>query len=326
MRSPSYDGMDLTAATRCAILKYPWLRIKSASRLEEHRRQLSADRTYELRWTKFGYYAEEADDFKQARSIPGTKEELQSVEAAIMDLADDVTYALHDLQDFYLARVLPIPVVLKELEGYVEMSRTRHGATEGGSGSAIIGLAKKLERNYKERYDEDLFIEAVKAVRGDIQANFALHYDATPNALANVSKYVSQKIGILTRDIVVTKQPTGERAAVHLRDDTWHQVQVLKLLTSEQVIRRPDMAVYQRAQQRILTDLLEAMNAWWEDSDDMKRLPQPLLEWRTRAEEGGRNARRCLLDFVAGLSDHQAAGLRRGLLEGEHRLLNALVL
>jgi dGTPase len=326
MRSPSYDGMDLTSATRCAILKYPWLRIKPDSDLDEHRRRLGSDRPYELRWSKFGYYTEEADDFQQARSIPGVKEEIQSVEAAIMDLADDVTYALHDLQDFYLARVLPISVVLKELDGYVEKRRHRHGPTEGGSGSAIVGLARRLERSYEGRYNADLFLAAVKVILGDIKTNFAEHFDATPDAVANVSKYVSEKIGMLTHDIVVTQQPTGERAAVHLRDDLWHQVQVLKQLTSEQVIGRPDMAVYQRAQQRTLMDLLQAMKAWWDDPDDKRRLPQPLLEWRARAEEGGRDQERCLLDFVAGLSDHQAAGLRRGLFDGGRGLLHALVL
>jgi dGTPase len=326
MRSPSYDGMDLTAATRCAILKYPWSRIERERDDEKHLARLDSDRSYELRRSKFGYYDEEADDFQDARSIPGVKEELQSVEASIMDLADDVTYALHDLQDFYLARVLPITVVLKELEGYVEKRQHRHGASDSGSGAAIVELARRLERNYPERYNADLFLAAVQAVLGDIKTNFAEHFDATPDAVANVSKYVSNKIGMLTHDIVVTTRPTGERAAVHLRDDLWHQVQVLKQLTSGQVIGRPDMAVYQRAQQHTLTDLLEAMKAWWEDADDKRRLPQPLLESRTRAEQEGRDPRRCLLDFVAGLSDHQAVSLQRGLFDGGRGLLHALVL
>jgi len=207
-------------------------------------------------------------------------------------------------------------------------SRRRHTRywRDWSSDVCSSDLARKLERNYKERYNADLLLEAVKAVLGDVKTNFVEHFDATPDAVANVSKYVSQKIGVLTHDIVVTTHPTGERAAVHLRDDLWHQVQVLKQLTSEQVIGRPDMAVYQRAQQRTLTDLLEAMNAWWEDADDKRRLPQPLLEWRMRAEEGGRDPRRCLLDFVAGLSDHQAAGLRRGLFDGGQGLLHSLVL
>jgi dGTPase len=326
VRSPSYDGMDLTAATRCAILKYPWPRIEEDTPEEEHRRRLDNDREYELRWTKFGYYAEEEEDFKQARSIPGVTAELQSVEAAIMDLADDVTYALHDLQDFYLARVLPIPVVIKKLDGYLEGPEDQDGSTKDGRGSAIGGLARRLGRNYPERYNEILFFKAVRAIRSDIKTNFAEHFDPTPEAVANLSKYVSRKIGQLTQDIRITQEPTGERAAVHLRDDLWHQVQVLKHLTSEQVIGRPDMAVYQRAQQRTLLDLLKAMKAWWDDPDDMLRLPQALLGWRARAQEEGRSPERCLLDFVAGLSDHQAAGLRHGLLDGGRGLLQALVL
>lgn len=325
-RSPSYDGMDLTAATRCAVLKYPWLRAERGESEQEHRRRLSSNRNYALQWTKFGCYLEEAADFEQARSIPGVLDELQSVEAAIMDLADDVTYALHDLQDFYVARILPVPAVVKELRGHSDNAARRGSDATTGDGASLNALAGRLSRSYPERFDHEQFIMAVRAVLGDISTNFAEYFDATPDALANVTKFVSRKIGELTKEIKINSAPSGERAAVYVPDEQWHQIQVLKHLTSVQVIGRPDMAVFQRAQQKVLTELLVALKAWSEDADDAKRLPQPLREWRERASDEGRTVPRCTVDFVAGLADQQAVSLHHALTQGDSGLVRALVL
>jgi dGTPase len=326
LRSPSYKGMDLTAATRCAVLKYPWGRGEREEDEGRHRARLGSDPKYDLHWNKFGFYHEEAADFQQARSIPGVEGELQSVEAAIMDLADDITYALHDLQDFYFAGFLPIPLVIKELRGYMDIRQNPEKARRGGDGTTIVSLAEKLARDYSERFDEELLSRAVKAVFADIDASFSPYFDATPDKVASVTDLVSEKIGMLTSDIRTDRHPTVQRAAVQLGDPLWHQVQVLKHLTTEQVRGRPDMAVYQRAQQHTLRDLLAAIHAW--SKEDKRRLPQPLREWQERAMEDNdkRDPNRCLIDFVASLSDQQAVGLHRSLLDGGRSLLHAPVL
>jgi len=71
--SPSYPGADLTAATRCAVLKYPWRRVPRESENSAHRARLETEPSYELRWKKFGYYAGEQSDFDEARSIPASR-------------------------------------------------------------------------------------------------------------------------------------------------------------------------------------------------------------------------------------------------------------
>lgn len=326
-RSPGYDGMDLTAATRAALLKYPWSRVERASNDQEHESRLMDDPTYSLKWRKFGYYEEDSEDFAQARQVPGADAELQTVEAAIMDLADDVTYALHDLQDFYMARVLPVPAVSKQLDSYVKHAHKRKNddSTESEA-AAFAALARKLTRDYPDRFDHDEYVKAVGHVGGDIAASFRDYFDASPETAANVTKFVSQKIGQLTEDIHLNLAPTGQTPAVHLSSRNWHEVQVLKHLTSLQIIGRPDMAVYQRAQQRVLRDLLRAMKDWAEDREDNKRLPEPLRTWQEEAADSERNPRRCLIDFVASLSDHQALGLHQALRGNGGSLVNALIL
>lgn len=326
-RSPSYVGMDLTAATRAALLKYPWKRGVRETSDRDHEARLEADVAYSLRWRKFGFYAEESEDFEQARAVPGVTAELQTVEAAIMDLADDVTYALHDLQDFYMARVLPIPALLRNLESYVRSARKRKADdSESSDAAAFARLGRKLTREYPERFNHDAYVTAVTTVVGELSASFRDYFDASPEAAGNVTKYVSVKIGELTEDIHVNTSPTGQTPAVHLSSRHWHEVQVLKYLTSIQVIGRADMAVYQRAQQQMLLDLLDAMKRWSEDKDDCKRLPEPLRTWQEEAADSGRDARRCLIDFVAGLSDHQAMGLHRALRGDGGGLVSTLII
>jgi dGTPase len=90
-----YPGLNLTRATLNATLKYPWLRDRD-----------NADQTGR-RYRKFGAYDSDADAFEFARA--GTLErQVKSLEAAVMDHADEVAYTVHDLEDFYRAGLLPL--------------------------------------------------------------------------------------------------------------------------------------------------------------------------------------------------------------------------
>ena len=88
-------GLNLTAATLNAILKYPVT-------------QDDPDK----RRTKWGYYLSEKEDFAFARStMPGPESDAPSLEADIMNIADDITYAVHDVEDFFRAGLLPLDAV-----------------------------------------------------------------------------------------------------------------------------------------------------------------------------------------------------------------------
>ena len=86
--SPAFEGMNLTRATLAAILKYPW--------------------TSDDKRRKAGAYGSEATDFEFARDGLGLPHEDQTIEAAIMDWSDDIAYAVHDVEDFYRAGLIPL--------------------------------------------------------------------------------------------------------------------------------------------------------------------------------------------------------------------------
>ena len=117
-------GLNLTRATLNALLKYPWCRAPCGKR---HR--------------KWGAYRIDKSRFDWARV--GWNEGVLSLEAELMDWADDVTYAVHDLEDFYRAGLIPI----HRLVNPAEQERLLAGAVERKPELAerAEGLAKALE-------------------------------------------------------------------------------------------------------------------------------------------------------------------------------------
>lgn len=91
VRYSDVTGLNLTRATLRAVLKYPWRRDES-----------------EQRSAKWGAYRSEREDFDWAMQLNASDTADRSLEAQIMDWADDVAYAVHDLEDFYRAGLIPL--------------------------------------------------------------------------------------------------------------------------------------------------------------------------------------------------------------------------
>lgn len=81
-------GLDLARATLDAILKYP---------------RLSAEGV-----RKYGAYREDRAAFDFAREAHRAEDDVPCAEAQIMDWADDITYSVHDTEDFYRAGQVPL--------------------------------------------------------------------------------------------------------------------------------------------------------------------------------------------------------------------------
>jgi dGTPase len=84
-------GLNLTRATLDSILKYPWIYGENKEEPD-----------------KWGAYESEREVFDWARSSWPKGSQQRCVEAELMDWADDITYAVHDLVDFYRAGQIPL--------------------------------------------------------------------------------------------------------------------------------------------------------------------------------------------------------------------------
>lgn len=146
---------------------------------------MGTDRGYRLRRQKFGYYDSEERLFGEARAFlpDGYPSDAQSVEAAIMDVADDITYALHDLEDFYLADIFT-PGLVHQASGAAHSSSDHPGQAalqspppedddaELDGQRRLAALARKLAADHPERFDAYEFQKAVAGAVGHVDQWF----------------------------------------------------------------------------------------------------------------------------------------------------------
>jgi dGTPase len=284
---------------------------------------------------KFGAYSTEVDDLVQARApfAGRVADWQQTVEASVMDTADDIAYAIHDLEDVHRVGVLQQGAVAAELMAWQRSSPgTLSDAEldERGPGRAIESLRRQLHRKDSWIADDAAFAAAVEQVRAElVDGLLAAPFDGSLEAEAQVAAFSATWTRRLVESIEVVEQPAVRSGHVALSRAAWHEVQVLKFVQNRFVLARPDLALHQRGQARLLATLVESLLAWLTDPDEEERLPRRLRDLVELAEaelpEGtpdriGRARGRAVIDFVAALTDSQAVGLMDALSGRSRRL------
>jgi dGTPase len=334
IRGEATIGLNLTAAVRAAILKYPWTR---RSHPDPHPRFMDPPPRGAAAPVddpdggslKFGAYSTEIDDMVQAR-LPfagRVADWQQTVEASVMDTADDIAYAIHDLEDVHRVGVLQQGAVAAELMAW---QRFGPASEDGRPGSAIESLRRQLHRKDAWMADDDAFAAAVEQVRAElVNGLLAQPFDGSLEAEAQVAAFSATWTRRLVESIEVVEQPAVRSGHIALALAQWHEVQILKFVQNRFVLARPDLALHQRGQARLLASLVEALLAWLTDPDEAERLPRRIRDLVELAEaelpEGtpdrvDRARGRAVVDFVAALTDSQAVGLME-VLSGRTRQL-----
>jgi dGTPase len=131
-------GLGLTIGSLNGILKYPYGRGEWIDR-DNHESWVSDLDTVEGRSRgKFGYYKTESEAFEMIREhIDGDR---QTIAAEVMDYADDLTYAIHDLTDFYMDGRLPLDRLLREAskDEFHHVSKRELDRVEADIGYALL--------------------------------------------------------------------------------------------------------------------------------------------------------------------------------------------
>jgi dGTPase len=325
-------GLNLTAAVRAGIVKYPWTRTgyptPHPSSMSPAPRGASAPPDdLESGSAKFGAYTTELDDLLQARApFDGLIEPWQqTVEASIMDIADDIAYAIHDVEDFHRVGVLQQGPVAAELLGWQrEAKRLASLPAEAlldtrQRGVAIEVLRRRLRARDAWMSDEDAFAEAVEQVRHElVDGLLAAPFDGSIEAEQAVSGFSDRWTRRLVDAVDLDEKPSVRSGHVALARSQWHEVAVLKFVHQQFVLDRPDLALHQRGQASLLATLVEALLAWIVDPAEEARLPRRLHDLILLAEAElpvgaadrlGQARGRAIVDFVAALTDQQAVAL-----------------
>ncbi|KAA2261672.1 dNTP triphosphohydrolase [Solihabitans fulvus] len=351
VRGPAAVGLDLTVAVRAAMLKYPWTRLSHPQPHPSGMARPPRGAAEQTEWpgagsAKFSAYVTELDDLTQARAAFAGRVDgwQQTVEASVMDTADDIAYAIHDLEDFHRVGVLQHATVATELGTwqaraleFAELDPAELAAQARKPGRSLEALRRRLHAKDSWAVDDDAFAAAVARVRAElVDGLLAVPFDGSVEAEQTVAGFSARWTGRLVAGVDILEEPTTRSGHVVLAVQQWHEVQVLKFVHRRFVLLRPDLALHQRGQARLLTALVEALDQWLTDRLEADRLPRRLHDLVELAESeyrwlaafapaalvgatgeapSGPDALRSLargravVDFVASLTDIQAAGL-----------------
>jgi dGTPase len=262
-------GLNLTRASLDAATKYPWSRVENAR--------------------KFGVYEDDLEIFNWYRS--GVESGKTSMEAQIMDWSDDVAYSVHDLEDSLVSGQIKLDQLSSDLPKLFKVAQQMYLAdiTESEMQSALASLQKL--------------------------SCWPRYYDGTHRSLARLKDLASQLIGRFAQAAeVATQEKYGDgdltRYNANLVVPRAQRVEValLKSMAGHYVINASDSQIRYGEQQRLLTELVEAI---------LESAPNTLesfflQDWQNAQTDQARL--RVVIDQVASLTDPGAVALHKRLI------------
>jgi len=272
-------GLDLTRATLAAISKYPWRRARGPEADPKRRK-------------KFSFFDSDSDAaaFASEGLPPGVK----SLECQVMDLADAITYSVHDLEDFYRAGLIPVE----------RLVRSEH-----------------YRRNFLKRWKDDRPDDPNQQ-----HAQLSLSWPYVENLLESLLSEESEvgtksEVALLDafRAVAIThfvgavtlEASAGELPRLHLPQTPSFQIAFLQRLVWDYVILNPRLATQQAGQLKIIDGLFE----YFCDALRGGRIDRLPRRFRDDAVDlGSRDAAgpegtRLAVDMVATLTEPEAISL-----------------
>ena len=262
-------GLNLTRASLDAATKYPWSRVKDAK--------------------KFGVYEDDLEIFNWYRT--GIESGKTSMEAQIMDWSDDVAYSVHDLEDSLVSGQIKLDQLSNDLP--------------------------KLFTVAKDMYLADITETEMQVALTSLQklSCWPRYYDGTHRSLARLKDLASQLVGRFAQAAEVATQETygdGDltRYSANLVVPRAQRVEValLKSMAGHYVINAADSQIRYADQQKLLTELVEAI---------LQSAPATLesfflQDWQQAQSDQQRL--RVVIDQVASLTDPGAVALHERLI------------
>lgn len=258
-------GLDLSRATLRAMTKYPWTESEAASR-----------RTH-----KFGVYDDRLDAEVHEWLWEGSPDgAARTLATEIMEAADDIAYAVHDIEDGTWARLIPIDQIV-QLEPW-----------------AIERVAAMAERRNPGMFaDPDAEVEAeLRELFGPLASKAWARgpFDRSRASEAGLKSFCSALTDDLLRSVTDggTLCWTGN-VAVQRR------IAVLKAIIWVWLIEPPELVTRRHGQRRVIRELVDGYLA------EPRMLPYQ-DEWQRLPADDQRARVRFVCDHVASMTDTYA--------------------
>lgn len=278
-------GLNLTRATLDACTKYPWTHAEA-----EEPRGVHADGSPRV-VRKFGVYDDDRPVFDWLRSGVGGRR--RCVEAQVMDLADDVAYSVHDVEDGIVA-------------GRIDLTRLDRAA---------------VWETVRDWYVPDAADADLDEVLAGLQRQGSWPrsaYDGSRGSLAALKNLTSDLIGRFCGAVQHATFAAGDGPFVRYAADlavpetTRLEMAVLKGVAAHYVMRADDRVATMARQRELLAELVTALLDRGPDA-----LDRPFaVDWAEAGDDAAR--RRVVIDQVASLTDASAIA-RHAALVGTSR-------
>lgn len=245
LRDYEYDGLNLTRAVLSGILKYPWLRAAPEGDAKKRK--------------KWGAYESEGEVLAFAKEGEG---ESKSLAAEVMDWSDDITYAIHDLLDFYRVGLIPLDRLRHDSE------RTR----------LLDALVREDSPRYDAFSDKDSVTlrSAIAQMAGIFELGFDEPFDGSRNSRALLNRSTSYLLHRYSEavEVIGSEQAPDFRVADEIR----LEVDLLKELTWVYVINRPSLATARQGQRRMISELFTIYERASVNRRDWSLFPQGVVD------------------------------------------------
>lgn len=301
------NGLELTRAVLDGSLKYP--------------------RGWEPGVKKWSVFPTEMEDFRGfvRDGVPDDLLDEQTVEAQIMDWADDIAYSVHDVDDWFHAGFMPIAGLVSSEEQLSDLS------------GRIIG--RWLKRDKIAESDKDVVDGAIRNLFQSrdgpfghfVVARGAGHPITDPTsweareAIRHARSVLFDEFQGATRLAVRVDDPSLSRRyalAAEIDSNTRRRCDILRELLWIYVVGSPGMATHQAGQKRVVTELLTrfAAAAKSDEEDALDIFPLDVRD-DLRGADSDLKRLRLIVDFVSGMTDAYALRLHARITGGETRFL-----
>ena len=286
-------GMNLSRRTLLGLIKYPQLIDNLVHKVPNcapvNYRQLKASEWHPPK----GLYKDDSDivdwildpltnsdrDLFQSiatRDNQHSKTLYKSLDCSIMELADDIAYGIHDLEDAIVTGV----VNRNDFDEHVI--------------KRLIAIDDKWLTEYSQTLTDKLFSE---------------HHHLQKDAIGGLVNYLITAIAVLP---VETKLGEFDEPLLKynakLPSEQAHVLQILKDFVFQFVIKLPAIQRLEYRGQQVVMELFEALA-----SDPERLLPTSTAKRWRQAVEAGKNPYRIIADYVAGMTDGYATRLYQTL-------------
>ena len=245
-------GLNLSRASLDAACKYPWLRADAPL--------VDGKRT-----RKFGVYADDAPVFDWLRSVPEAQTGVVCMEGQVMDLADDISYSVHDVEDAIVGGNLQLRWLKQDAARARALQVTKDWYLPTTAEEDIEAALRRLEQSQE----------------------WVAHFDGSRRSMAGLKDMTSQFIGRFaaaamdaTRARYGTGHLTRYNASLIVPEATAHEIAVMKGIAASYVMTSEGRQPLYEDQRTLLSELVQLLMetgrdnlepifaADWEDAAD----------------------------------------------------------